>query len=154
MRKYFIAIAILTLIIALFALPLVIFAGPPESATMVFGRPNLGSGCNFPCEDDASFHAIDKIEPGSVAISAGGTVTFDIEGFHQVAIYEPGVMPKDINPDDATFPFVNDANGRIFLGGLMADETFEFDEPGKYLVICNITPHFEESQMWGWVIVN
>jgi len=26
--------------------------------------------------------------------------------------------------------------------------------PGKYLVICNITPHFEESQMWGWVIVN
>jgi plastocyanin len=152
MRKYVIVLSAVALTLIL-ALPGVGLAGPPDTATMVFGRPDVGSGCNFPCEDDASFHAVDKIQPGSVAISAGGSVTFDMEGFHQVAIYEPGIAPKDIEPDENTFPFVNDANRRIFLGGLMVDETFTFDEPGKYLVICNITPHFEESQMWGWVIV-
>ena len=153
MRKNVIVLTAVALIFIL-ALPGVGLAGPPDEATMVFGRPDLGSGCNFPCEDDASFHAVDKIQPGAVAISVGGTVTFDMEGFHQVAIYEPGIAPKDIEPDANAFPFVNDANGRIFLGGLTVDETFTFDEPGKYLVICNITPHFEDSQMWGWVIVN
>ena len=58
-----------------------------------------------------------------------------------------------IEPNEDTFPFVNDEEGLIFLGGLVTDETYTFDEPGKYLVICNITPHFEESKMWGWVIV-
>ena len=28
----------------------------------------------------------------------------------------------------------------------------QFDEPGKYLVICAFLPHFE-VQMYGWVIV-
>ena len=158
MRKYHIPIAIAVVIIALLALPLVTLAGPPDSATMKFGRPDLGSGCNFPCVDDASFHAVDKIEPGSVSISAGGTVYFEVIGFHQVAIYEPGIKPKDIEPDDTAFPFVNDADGRIFVGGFNPAATFvdsfTFEEPGKYLVICNITPHFEEAQMWGWVIVN
>jgi plastocyanin len=157
MRKYLVSASILALVIAVFALPLATFAGPPDSATMQFGRPDLGSGCNFPCVDDASFHAIDKIAPGAVAISAGGTVYFEVNGVHQVAIYEPGITPKDIEPDDDAFPFVNDAEGRIFLGGfnpaMPFTDSFTFEEPGKYLVICNITPHFEEAQMWGWVIV-
>ena len=154
MRKKNVIILTLVTLALIMALPSVGLAGPPDTATMVFGRPDLGSGCNFPCEDDASFHAVDKVQPGTVAISVGGTVTFDMEGFHQVAIYEPGIAPQDIEPDDNSFPFVNDPNGLIFLGGLMVDETFTFTEPGKYLVICNITPHFEEAQMWGWVIVN
>jgi plastocyanin len=152
MRKYLVVLTAVVLALVL-VLPSVGFAGPPDSATMRFGRPEVGSGCNFPCEDDASFHTVDKVQPGAVTISAGGTVAFDIEGFHQVAIYEPGITPKDIEPDVGAFPFVNDADGRVFLGGLLADESFTFDEPGKYLVICNIAPHFEEAQMWGWVIV-
>jgi plastocyanin len=151
MHKNVIVLTAVALVFIL-ALPGVGLAGPPDEATMLFGRPDLGSGCNFPCEDDASFHAVDKIQPGSVAISAGGTVYFDIEGFHQVAIYEPGIAPKDIEPTG--FPFVDDEDGRIFLGAPLADTSYTFDEPGKYLVICNVTPHFEEAQMWGWVIVN
>ena len=154
MRKYLIFTAIVALVIATLILPLAASAGPPDSATMKFGRPDLGSGCSFPCDDDASFHAVDKVAPGSVAISAGGSVTFEMNGFHQVAIYEPGIKPRDIEPNIITFPFLNDEDGRIFLGGLQVDETFTFEEPGKYLVLCNITPHFEEAQMWGWVIVN
>lgn len=134
-------------------------AGPPDSAVMEFGR-DLGSGCNPPeCFDDASFHADDKIVPGAVAISAGGEVTFNINGFHQVAIYEPGTKPADIDTGILLFDFfIDDPNGRVELGlpafaGPRA-ETFTFDEPGKYLVICTVLPHFEEAQMWGWVIVN
>jgi plastocyanin len=141
------------LLVLLIMLPVVALAGPPDSATMDFGNPDHGSGCNFPCEDDASFHSVDQIVPGSVSISVGGTVTFDVEGFHQVAIYGPGVTPQDIEPDPATFPFVNDPDGRIFLGGLTADASYTFTEPGKYLVICNLTPHFEGAQMWGWIQV-
>ena len=120
---------------------------------MLFGRPTQGTGCDFPCTDDRSFHAKDRVLPGAIAVSAGTTVNFDVEGFHQVAIYEVGVKPKDIEPVPAAFPFVNDATDRLFLGLLEADTSFEFNEPGKYLVICNIAPHFEESQMWGWVNV-
>ena len=121
---------------------------------MLFGRPTQGTGCDFPCTDDRSFHAKDRVIPGAIAVSAGTNVNFDVEGFHQVAIYEVGVKPKDIEPVAADFPMVNDANDRLFLSaGPFLDASFEFNEPGKYLVICNITPHFEESQMWGWVNV-
>lgn len=153
-RRVIIVLASTLVLVALTAMP--VGAGPPDSATMQFGRPNVGSGCNFPCTDDASFHAVDKIVPGAVAISAGGTVSFDIEGFHQVAIYEAGTKPKDIEPNPPAPPnppLVNDPNGRIFVGGFLADTSYTFENPGKYLVICNIAPHFEEAQMWGWVTV-
>lgn len=122
-------------------------------ATMVFGNPDVGSGCNFPCTDDASFHAVDKVRPGAVSIAAGETVCFDVNGFHQVAVYDVGIKPRDIEPDPATFPFVEDFDGRLAVGLPTVDFEFVFTTPGKYLVICNVTPHFEESQMWGWVQV-
>ncbi len=147
-RMLILTVAVLALILAI---PIGVFAGPPSTATMLFGRPDLGSGCNFPCVDDASFHAVDKVQPGAVVISKGGTVYFDVEGFHQVAIYEPGIAPADIEVQ--AFPFVNDPEGLIFTGGLLADVSYTFNQPGKYLVICNIAPHFEEAQMWGWVHV-
>lgn len=28
-----------------------------------------------------------------------------------------------------------------------------FSQPGKYLVICNLTPHFSFFKMYRWVIV-
>ena len=31
--------------------------------------------------------------------------------------------------------------------------TASFSEPGRYLVICNLTPHFGFFKMYGWVIV-
>lgn len=147
-------VASFTVLALLVALPMVGLAAPPASATMVFGNPDHGSGCNFPCADDASFHSVDRVIPGAVAISANGTVTFDMWGFHQVAIYAAGTRVRDVEPNPLTFPFVNDPDDRIFLGGLTADAAFTFEEPGKYLVICNVAPHFEEAQMWGWVQVN
>ena len=123
------------------------------TAVMQFGRPDLGSGCQFPCEDDHSAHAVDRVAPGAVRIAVGDTVEFDIEDFHQVAIYEPGIRPADIEPDPAAFPFVNDPDARIAVSVPTLDYSFTFDEPGKYLVICNITPHFVGAQMWGWVVV-
>lgn len=144
------------LLVVMSAMPL--GAAPPGDATMQYGRPDVGSGCNFPCVDDASFHAVDKIQPGAVAISAGATVDFNVDGFHQVAIYAAGTKPKDIEPDEAAFPLVEDPEGRIFVGalplpGFDPNASFTFEQPGKYLVICNIAPHFEEAQMWGWVTV-
>lgn len=134
-------------------------AGPSDTANVGFGR-DLGSGCNPPeCFDDASFHADDRVVPGAVAISSGGEVTFDVAGFHQIAIYGPGVKPKDIDTSMliADF-FLDDPDGRVALGMPAfsppeRSETFEFDEPGKYLVICTVLPHFEEARMWGWVTV-
>jgi plastocyanin len=90
--------------------------------------------------------------PGAVSIPVGGTVDFIMDGVHQVAIYEPGIKPKDISINGPG-PFVNDEDGRIFIGGLQENVEFTFNAPGKYLVICNIAPHFEEAQMWGWVHV-
>jgi hypothetical protein len=29
----------------------------------------------------------------------------------------------------------------------------QFTEPGRYLVICNLRPHFQEFNMYGWVTV-
>ena len=152
MRQSRIILALVVLAL-LMATPAASFAGPPDSATVMFGRPTLGSGCVFPCLDDASFHAVDAIQPGAVAISDGGSVTFDVQGFHQVAIYGPGITPKDIQPDPAAFPFVADPNGRLLLAPPLTDVTFTFNEPGTYLVICNVAPHFEDAQMWAWVQV-
>jgi plastocyanin len=139
--------------VTLTAFSIAVVSALPDSATMRFGNLELGSGLNNPPVSfhDNSFRAQDTIFPGSVVIAAGGSVDFEIEGFHQVAIYEPGVAPRDIEIV-GTPPFVNDPDGRVFLGG-MSDEQVTFDEPGKYLVICNVAPHFEEASMWGWVMV-
>lgn len=143
-HKYLVILSVVALALLL-AVPSIGLAGPPDSATMVFGRSDLGN-------DHADRQAQNKIVPGSVAISAGGAVTFVMDGFHQVAVYEPGINPTDIVPAGNRVAESGD-EGVIFIGGLRADETVTFDEPGKYLVICNITSHFENAQMWGWVIV-
>ena len=153
MRAYLMLLVAGLMVGGLVVVPSVSYAGPPDTATMHYGRPNLGSGCNFPCTDDASFHAVDKIKPGAVSITEGGTVNFDVEGFHQVTIYADGKTPKDVAVDAAAFPFVNDADLRLFLGTPTVDASFTFAKAGKYLVICNVAPHFAGAQMWGWVNV-
>lgn len=152
MHKYLTVLAALVMGGVLFVIPT---AGvtTADSATMVFGNNSVGSGCNFPCEDDASFHAVDKILPGAVSVRSGDTVDFIVAGFHQVAIYDVGTKPKDIE-FNGPFPFVNDSDSRIAMGGLTVDFSWTAAGPGKYLVICNIAPHFEEANMWGWVNVN
>jgi plastocyanin len=132
----------------------VVAALPPAGErTVVFGRTEQGTGCVFPCEDDASFHAVDKIVPGGLAIQSGTQVNFEVTGFHAVSIYSPGKTPRDVDVDPAAFPFVNDPAGRIAAGPLLTDFSYTFAAPGKYLVICEVAPHFEEANMWMWINV-
>jgi hypothetical protein len=148
------------LVAAALALPTVVLAGPDSTATVRFGNPTVGSPFPPPeFEHDSSSNARDNLIPRTSVISAGGNVTFDVAGFHQVAIYEPGVTPDDIIvppfPPESNI-FINDSTDRLFLGAPGASVTSPpgtFATPGKYLLICNVTPHFAFFNMYGWVIV-
>ncbi len=138
------------------------------SATLDFGRDDLGSPFPPPSGHDQSGHSRDSLFPQEVVIDKGGTVTFVMgaSGVHEAAIYAPGTSPGDINatlldppaPTCPPVPTINDPNHRIAIvsdqmceGGSPAP-SYTFTEPGRYLVICTFLPHFQE-RMWGWVTV-
>ncbi len=121
-----------------------ILAALPSSATVDFGNPKGGTR-----------QARHSLVPRTVVISVNGSVTYNIGGRHQPAIYAPGTKPNDINPSGG---LVNDSNNRIVLGPLQVGGSWTtpvgtFSVPGRYLVICNITSHFFDEDMYGWVIV-
>ena len=149
-------------------IPAVVGAGPDSSATVQFGNQDVGSDFPFPPLHDASPNAKFNLVPRTVAISggAGAAVTYQIGGDaahpHQVAVYAAGKTPDEIVPVPPAScppgpPCINDANGRLALSSVTASGTFTavgiFTTPGRYLVICNIRPHFELFNMYGWVNV-
>jgi plastocyanin len=132
-------------------------------ATIDFG---LTTGSHFPPgSHDQSFRGADSLVPQTVVIDAGGTVTFKTFGVHQVAIYEPGKAPEDVNlaatkPSCVPgVPLIDDAVDRLEVlddqpcQGGEATLSYTFDEPGRYLVICAFLPHFAFAKMYGWVVV-
>ncbi len=137
----------------------------PDHAEVTFGREKQGTDFFPPGSHDGSFHAKDAIRPRVVVIRAGGTVTFNVAAAHKIAIYQPGTDPRDIDvtslePPGTPFPFppiINDPNGRIVRGTLAFGPpvpfTWTFDQPGKYLVICEVLPHFADARMYAWVDV-
>ena len=157
------ALGSLLLVVAVgLIVPAVVAAGPDESATVQFGNPNAGSP--FPPPEfeghDSSSNARDNVIPRTSVISAGGNVTFNVAGFHQPAVYDAGTTPGDINVPPFPVPFnlfINDANNRLALGapvpGPWTPPAGTFDEPGRYLILCNITPHFAFFKQYGWVTV-
>ena len=140
-------------------------ASPDASATVQFGNPTAGSKFPPPDGHDASSNAKDNLIPRTVVISGPGSVTFAIDGFHQPVVYEAGTAPGDIAVP--AFPpnlFVTPPAGPLAPGQLARGPLNEppatqswttdvFDTPGRYLVICNLTPHFGFFKMYGWVIV-
>jgi plastocyanin len=123
---------------------------PPN--LMVFGNPESGSNFSPPGSHDQSFHARDKINPGSMVINAGETVNFLIYIGHRVAIYDDGVQPMDIQQTPG--PLLLDPNHRLFLQPFPTPQfSLKFVRPGKYLVVCAINQHFFVGNMWGWIIV-
>jgi len=135
----------------------------PLSVTVAFGNGlNTAVGIN-----PVNHHVI----PGMIHVSAGGVVTFAVSGLHQIFVYNPGKKPKDVvpNPNPMSF-FVDDLTGLYYHGILPAGgppanpvttnpsnavnrtESVSFSEPGKYLVICNVAPHFADG-MWAWIVV-
>ena len=111
-----------------------------------------------------------ELIPNVAKIKAGGYVNFIISGLHVVAIYDDGTQPTDINanlltPLGGPFPpVINDPNRRIYRGvnpvistgppAFIPDrvEVVHFGEPGTYLVICAVRPHFDDG-MYGYVRV-
>jgi plastocyanin len=142
-----------------------------DEAVVKFGKTNVGSP--FPPPDhDASFHAYDDVSPMRTVIAAGGRVTFLVAPSHKIAIYEPGVGPEDVDLSalvDAGLPFpfpplIDDPDGRIvggadtqlnadFATGQVVEFGWTFEEPGLYLVLCEVLPHFAVSRMYAWVDV-
>jgi plastocyanin len=138
-----------------------------STATVQFGQPNVGTVYPPAFEHDRSAHAKDNMVPRNVVIDRGGTVTFKTFGVHEVAIYEDGTDPDDIDTSKVTaMPagcptgnaplLMTDADNRIALytqpcGG-ERQVVHTFTQPGKYLVICAFLPHFQ-VQMYGWVTV-
>lgn len=74
-------------------------------------------------------------------------------------MYDVGTTPEDI---DGGFPFINENEGLVATGPRVSASAGTatwttpagtFDEPGRYLILCNFAPHFAEFGMYGWVNV-
>jgi plastocyanin len=136
----------------------------PNHATVSFGSwmTPLDRFTTLP-PPSANHH---ELVPRTARIKAGGTVNFIIAGLHNIAIYDDGTQPGDIDtsllapPLPMLPPVINDPNGRIYLGpdprlllpNLDRVEVVHFANPGRYLVICGVLPHFNEG-MFGFVRV-
>ncbi len=153
-------------------------SGPQATATVSFGAwvpgsrfPNIGAAPGVPNNAHVMI-------PNEVQIKAGGTVNFMIAGFHQIVVYGNGKQPSDVDTSllvGVTTPpppvpiLINDPEDRVYRGidpsvfpklsgpgqPTLHDrvEVVYFPDPGRYLVICAVLPHFED-EMWGWVKVN
>jgi hypothetical protein len=159
---------------------------PLASATVIFGQWNADPALDrFPSYSPraANHH---QLIPGHVRIKAGGAVTFIISGFHHVLVYGHGTKPTDISLTNTIFPFVqlgpalgppliNDPVNRVYRGldpsvfpilpgsspsQPLQDrvEVVRFPNPGRYLVLCGVLPHFYDAVsgefiMFGYVSV-
>lgn len=140
---------------------------PRETATVSFGMWMSAAPLDrFPNASPTRTANDHALVPNVVTIKAGGSVNFIISGLHNIIVYDDGTEPEDINmtlvqnttgtPNDV--PIINDPVNRIYRGldpTLQASdrvEVVEFLEPGTYLVICGVRPHFAAG-MYGYVRV-
>jgi plastocyanin len=131
---------------------------------------SFGAGLNTAQPGNSANH---HVLPNTISIKAGGVVNFIVAGFHQIVIYNPGVVREDITLP--AFPpnlFVNyqlstayyvginpenanpgtDPTPAVLFNGENRTEAISFSEPGVYLVICNVTPHLRDG-MYAYVRV-
>ncbi len=135
----------------------------PLSVTVSFGV-----GLNTAQPGNAVNH---HILPRVIDVKAGGVVNFAVGGFHQIYVYKPGKGVDDVQGANETSFFIDDKNGLYYEGILPAGgpppgipatvnpsnavnrmEPVGFLQPGVYLVICNVRPHFDDG-MWAFVRV-
>ena len=140
----------------------------PDAATMEYGNPEAGSPFRPASGHDRSGHGRDQINPRTLVVAAGTTVRFQVNPTHRVAVYDDGTQPEDIEVSPATLVTlggrprfgVDDPDGRLAIQPASAFSfttpstfAYTFTEPGRYLVICGVTPHFVNFNMYGWVDV-
>ena len=157
--------------------------GPLASADVSFGQWDLDTPLDrFPNNSprEPNYH---HLIPDTVEIKAGGSVNFHVAGFHLILIYDDGTKPGDINialtippTTQPVPPLINDPVKRIYRGldpsvlpqlpgstptQPLQDriETVRFPNPGKFLVICGVLPHFFDAAtgqfiMFGYVRVH
>ena len=141
--------------------------GPLANATVSFGAWKTSPPVDrYPNVSNTMRDNVHVMIPEVAKIKAGGTVNFIIAGFHQVVVYGDGTRPEDINTGITVpttnpppqVPLIADPNRRVYRGPdpslLPADrvEVVHFAEPGTYLVICGVLPHFNAG-MYGYVRV-
>ena len=108
--------------------------------------------------------------PDKIKLKQDGVVHFLVAGFHQIVVYKPGKVDEDVLVSGSGL-FINDANEQFYSGITPAGgpgglpittdpsnarnrvESVSFPEPGTYLVICNVLPHFNGG-MFGYVHVD
>jgi hypothetical protein len=141
-------------------------AGPLSSATVIFGSwATVPALDRFPNSSPAAANH-HPVLPHVVTIKAGGSVAFMISGLHHLLVYGPGTQPEEVSSavvingagSPPAPPLVNDPINRVYRGldpGLFPRDRVEvvhFPEPGRYLAICGVLPHFI-SGMFGYVKV-
>ena len=144
--------------------------GPLANAVMAFGAwmtsPPLD---RFPNNNPRTAN-LHHVQPYMATIKAGGTVTFTISGVHQIVIYGEGTTLETITRNiietvppvpGPFFPgFIDDPVNRIYRGpdprvffpSQDRIEVVSLANPGTYLVVCSLVPHFDEG-MHGWIKV-
>jgi plastocyanin len=124
---------------------------------------SFGAGLNTAQPGNAANH---HILPPEIKVAKGGVVNFVVAGFHQVMVYHPGVSPGDIALPDAASLFINYTDNLFYRGIAPAGgpppstppsiepsnasnrvESVSFPEKGRYLVICNVRPHFLDGMV-------
>ena len=138
-------------------------AGPLATATVSFGAwPTDPALDRFVVSTAPQKPNVHQLIPYEVKIKAGGSVNFVIAGFHLVLVYDNGTQKSDIDASLLIpgFPpgMIDDPDGRIYRGldpRLVPQdrvEVVQFANPGTYLAICGVLPHFNDD-MLGFVTV-
>ena len=140
--------------------------GARSSVTVSFG-----AGLNTAQPGNAVNH---HVLPDVIRVRKGGVVNFVVAGFHQIIVFQPGVVHGQIQVPVAV-PFLYNPGPPASLpvlylgirpaGGPLATtatanpsnasnrvESVSFAEAGDYLVICNVRSHFIDG-MWATVKV-
>jgi hypothetical protein len=156
--------------------------GPLANATVSFGAWDLDSPLDRFPNNSPRTRNYHELIPSEATIKAGGSVNFIISGFHHLLVYGDGTKPEDINLTllaSVTVPpgppLINDPTNRVYRGldpsvlpqlpgstptQQLQDrvEVVRFPNPGRYLVMCGVLPHFFDAAtgqfvMFGYVRV-
>ena len=142
-------------------------AVPCGGSTGCFGMSFSGSPFSPALQPphDQSSNAKDNIVPRTMVINQGQSVTYEVNGVHWPAVYQVGIDDEDIStatspaPGCPTGQRLNDATGRVFQtanclpnGATFTVPASTFTTPGRYLIICQVPPHFAQ-EMYGWILV-